>query len=77
MIIHLGEKGAAAFTADGVWVEAPAMPVKEVVSETGTGDVFSAAYMLLSELPLDERLAQCCRAAAQHLEGSITLLPRL
>ncbi len=77
VIVHRGQRGAAALTVDGEWVEVPATPVKAVVSETGTGDVFSAAFMLLRELPLDERLMLCCRIAAQHLEGAVCLLPRL
>jgi sugar/nucleoside kinase (ribokinase family) len=77
VIVHRGARGAAAFTAAGDWIEVPATPVTEVVCETGTGDVFTAAYMLLDAVPLPERLQACCRIAAEHLQGSRVLLPRL
>lgn len=77
VIIHRGNKGAAAFTENEGWIEVPATPVEKIVCETGTGDVFSAAFMLLSELSLRERLQECCRIAARHLQGCPSLIPRL
>lgn len=77
VIVHCGERGCSAFTRDGGIVEVPARPVKHAVCETGTGDVFTAAFLLLSDLTMTERLAACAEIAARHLEGSITLLPRL
>jgi sugar/nucleoside kinase (ribokinase family) len=77
VIVHRGPKGAAVFSAKDGWLEVPAVPVKNVICETGPGDVFSAAFMLLSELPLRERLAECARIAAAHLQGTPNLIPRL
>jgi sugar/nucleoside kinase (ribokinase family) len=77
VILHRGPKGCAAFTANGERLEVPARPVARVVSETGTGDVFSAAFLLLPQLPLQQRLEMCAEVAARHLEGSVNLLPRL
>jgi sugar/nucleoside kinase (ribokinase family) len=77
VILHRGPRGCAAFTANGGDIEVPARPVERVVSETGTGDVFSAAFLLLPHLPLNQRLEMCAEVAARHLEGSVNLLPRL
>lgn len=77
VILHRGARGCAAFTSDGKVVEIPARTVSQAVCETGTGDVFTAAFLLLPDLPLRERLAACAEVAARHLEGSMTLLPRL
>ncbi|MCY3017920.1 MAG: carbohydrate kinase family protein [Planctomycetota bacterium] len=77
VIVHRGARGAAAFTAREGWLEVPATPVTKVVCETGPGDVFSAAFMLLDGLPLRERLQECARIAAAHLQGAPNLIPRL
>jgi sugar/nucleoside kinase (ribokinase family) len=77
VILHRGPRGCAAFAIDAKRVEVPARPVARVVSETGTGDVFTAAFLLLGDLPLPDRLQACAEVAARHLEGSIDLLPRL
>ena len=74
VILHRGQKGCAAFTANGEQIEVPARPVKRVVSETGTGDAFTAAFLLLPQLPLKPRLEICAEVAARHLEGSANLL---
>ncbi len=76
VIVHRGERGCACLREDR-WIEAPAWPVRRVVSETGTGDVFTAAFLLLDELSLPERLRECCRRAALHLEGDPLYIPRL
>jgi sugar/nucleoside kinase (ribokinase family) len=77
VIVHRGPKGAAALDREIGWVEVPPTNVDKVLCETGAGDVFSAAFMLLNGLPLPERLAECGRIAARHLEGNPNLLPRL
>lgn len=77
VILHRGPRGCAAFTRDGHPIEVPARPVARAVCETGTGDVFTAAFLLLSALSLRDRLEACAEIAARHLEGSILLLPRL
>jgi sugar/nucleoside kinase (ribokinase family) len=77
VVVHRGARGAAVLTSAGDWIEVPATPVEKVVCETGTGDVFTAAYLLLDSVPLPERLQACCRIAARHLQGSRILLPRL
>lgn len=77
VILHRGPRGCAAFTGEGQTLEVPARPVARAVCETGTGDVFTAAFLLTPELPLRERLSTCAEIAARHLEGSIQLLHRL
>lgn len=77
VIVHQGNRGSAAFTATGESAAAPARLVEKVKHETGTGDVFAAAFMLHSHLPLAERLAVANDLAVQHLEGSTALMPRL
>lgn len=76
VIVHCGERGAAAYLDDR-WLEIPPVKVQSVVSETGSGDVFSAAFLVFSSLPLLERLNKCSEIAAQHIEGHIDLLPRI
>ncbi len=76
VIVHRGEHGCACLR-EGQWVEVPAWPARRVVSETGTGDVFTAAFLLLDGLSLVERLGECCRRAASHLEGDPVYIPRL
>ena len=77
VIIHRGERGAAAFLPVEGFIETPAVPVTSIVCETGSGDVFSAAFMLFAQLPMPDRLARCCETAAQHLQGTLTLIPLL
>jgi sugar/nucleoside kinase (ribokinase family) len=77
VVVHRGRDGAMSVARDHDPVEAPATPVSRIVCSTGPGDVFSAAYMLLRELPVDERLRQSCAAAAAHLSGSVAMLPQL
>lgn len=76
VIIHRGAQGCAALTAEG-WCEVPASPVDRIVTETGTGDVFTAAFLLHGELPLEERLRRCAMHAAQHLQASPNYIPAL
>lgn len=73
VILHKGARGCAAFTSGGQSIEFPARPVVKAVNETATGDVFTAAFLLMSELPLSDRLQICAEIAACHLEGSINL----
>jgi fructokinase len=76
VIIHRGARGCAAASASG-WIEVPAVPVTRIVNEVGTGDVFTAAFLLTPDLPLDERLRACAAAAAHHLQGTQSYIPRL
>ena len=76
VIIHRGAQGCAALTPEG-WCEVPACPVTRIVTETGTGDIFTAVFLLHGELPLEERLRQCAMHAAQHLQASANYIPPL
>ena len=68
VILHRGKAGSAALSADGTWTEAPALPIDRVVCETGTGDVYNAAFMIFAALPLgEERLARSNQIAADHI----------
>jgi sugar/nucleoside kinase (ribokinase family) len=67
--------GAAATTSG--WIDVPAVPVERIVTETGTGDVFTAAFLLAADLPLEERLRECASAAARHLQGAPSYAPHL
>lgn len=77
VIIHRGEEGAAYATNKTGLVKIPAVRVDSVVCETGTGDVFTAAFFVHASLPMEERLARCCEAASRHLDGTRSLIPRL
>lgn len=77
VIVHRGPRGCAGFTRAGEIIKIPARPVAKRVNETGTGDVFTAAFLLLSELSLHDRLEACAEVAARYLEGSLDLLARL
>lgn len=77
VICHCGARGSAWFNATEGRVSVPATPVEQIVCATGCGDVFSAAFLLLHELPMSERLRECGRIAAGHLAGQLNLLPRL
>jgi ribokinase len=77
VVVHRGARGAASFSEAGGWVEVPAVPVACVVAPTGCGDVFCAAHMLLATLPVRESLNAAAQIAAAHLDGSLTLIPRL
>lgn len=76
VIVHQGAKGCAAATSAG-WIEVPAVPVTRIVGEAGTGDVFTAAFLLSPHLPMEERLRECAAAAARHLQGSPRYTPAL
>jgi len=76
VIVHRGEKGCAAAT-DAGWIEVPAVPVTRIVGETGTGDVFTAAFLLTPHLAMEARLRECAAAAARHLQGSPRYTPAL
>ena len=77
LIVHLGPAGSAALLADGTRIAAPPVSVSRIVSEAGTGDVFTAAFLLHDGMPLPERLSEANRAAADHLSGRAAWLPRL
>jgi sugar/nucleoside kinase (ribokinase family) len=76
VIVHRGPQGCAAATTSG-WIDVPAVPVERIVTETGTGDVFTAAFLLAADLPLEERLRECASAAARHLQGAPSYAPHL
>ncbi|MHA7133440.1 carbohydrate kinase family protein [Oerskovia turbata] len=40
-----GARGASALTAEGEWVETPAVPVERVVDTNGAGDAFFAGFL--------------------------------
>ena len=77
LIVHLGPGGSTALGADGTSVHVPAAPVGRVVSEAGTGDVFTAAFLLRDGMEMRQRLAECNAVAAAHLSGAAHFLPRL
>jgi len=77
LIVHLGAEGSAAISADGSVIRAPAEPIDHVVSETATGDVFTAAFLLRDGMDLKKRLAESNAAAASHMSGRADYLPRL
>lgn len=77
VIVHLGSRGCAHYCERDGMVAWPAVPVESPVCQTGTGDVFTAAFLLSSSLPLDERLRKCGEVAAAHLSGKPSLIPRL
>jgi sugar/nucleoside kinase (ribokinase family) len=77
VILHRGSRGSAAFLRDCEHHHAGANALSASVNQTGTGDVFAAAFMLRPDLPLPQRLAGANSVAARHLEGSADLLPRL
>jgi sugar/nucleoside kinase (ribokinase family) len=76
VIVHRGARGCAAATGGG-WLEVPAVPVSRIVNETGTGDVFTAAFLLAEGQPLGERLSAGASAAARHLQGTQDFIPPL
>jgi 2-dehydro-3-deoxygluconokinase len=74
VIVHRGPQGCAAATGAG-WLDVPAVPVTKIVTETGTGDVFTAAFLLNAGHGLEARLRECAAAAARHLGGTTTYAP--
>ena len=77
LIVHLGPGGSAALIAGAAAVYVPAAAVGKVVSEAGTGDVFTAAFLLRDGMETRQRLAECNAVAAAHLSGTACYLPRL
>ena len=76
VIVHRGARGCAAVGAAG-WIEVPPAQVSRIVNETGTGDVFTAAFLLAEGQPLPDRLRAGAAAAASHLQGERELIPAL
>jgi sugar/nucleoside kinase (ribokinase family) len=76
VIVHRGAKGCAAATS-AAWIDVPAVPVTRIFSEAGTGDVFTAAFLLTAHLPMEERLRECAAAASRHLQGTPRYTPAL
>jgi ribokinase len=77
VIAHLGPGGSAAFAPDGGAVCVSADAVPRIVTEAGTGDVFTAAFLLRDGMELRQRLSECNAVAASHLSGAAIFLPRL
>jgi sugar/nucleoside kinase (ribokinase family) len=77
LIVHRGALGSSALTADGKTVDVPAVSVSRIVSEAGTGDVFTAAFLLREAMPMTQRLAECNAVAARHLSGESRFIPPL
>lgn len=76
VVVHRGAEGCAAAAAEG-WLEVPPVAVTRIVNETGTGDVFTAAFLLAQGMPLESRLRSGAAAAASHLQGTRELIPPL
>jgi sugar/nucleoside kinase (ribokinase family) len=76
VIVHRGARGCAAAT-DGDWIEVAAGPIAKIVNEAGTGDVFTAAFLLGVDLPLEDRLRRSASAAEGHVQGIVNYIPRL
>lgn len=77
LIVHAGAAGSAAMTADGSIVHAPAEPVIHAINEAGTGDVFTAAFLLREGMEMSRRLMECNAVAGAHLSGAQVYIPRL
>ena len=77
VIVHHGPRGSAAFTKDGQSLQVPARPVAAPKNQTGTGDAFTAAFLLMPHLAMAQRLAAANEVAVAHLEGSADLMPPL
>jgi sugar/nucleoside kinase (ribokinase family) len=76
VIVHRGARGSAALW-EGEWIEVPAVTVSRIVSETGSGDVFTAAFIINSGLAIADRLAKASEVASQHLRGTPCYIPFL
>ena len=79
VVVHLGAAGAG-YYADGRLITAPAVPVRQRVAATGTGDVLSACLILLhhrDDLPMREKLGLANRIVAEFMEGRRPFLPAL
>jgi len=77
LIVHRGAQGSAALAPDGNVVEVPAASAPRTVNEAGTGDVFTAAFLLRDGTPMPQRLSACNAIAAQHLAGEVQYLPAM
>lgn len=66
VVVTRGERGSVAWTADGVHVEAAAVPREPCVSTLGAGDVFHGALLayLIDDAPLDIALRAANTAAS-------------
>ena len=64
-------------STSGTIVQVPAEGVSQVACEAGTGDIFTAAFLLRDGLEPRRRLTECNAVAARHLSGRGDFLPRL
>lgn len=62
LVVTLAAQGSAAFTGDER-IDAPALPVEEIVDTTGAGDAFAAGY--LSRYTHGAAIAESLQAGAQ------------
>ena len=77
VIVHRGEKGSAALSG-GAWTRKSRRSLLHGLPRgTGTGDVFTAAFLCGAGKPLPELLEECSRRAADHLQGTAVYLPPL
>lgn len=76
VVCTLGERGAIALTADGRWIDTPAIHVSEIVDANGAGDAFLAGVVFgtLRGRSIEESLAIAARMAALAV-GSPDLAP--
>lgn len=67
IVVTHGELGASARTADGSWVDVPAVPAQQVVDTNGAGDAFLAGFATawLEEADLESALASGASQAAR------------
>jgi sulfofructose kinase len=73
VVVTRGADGSTAYTADGVVLDAPAVPV-DAVSTLGAGDVFHGALLarLVQDAPLRDALAfanECAALSCRGLDG--------
>lgn len=70
MVVKQGSRGATAFIRGQEWFQ-PAVPVTDVVDNTGAGDAFAAGFIhrLMEKRPVDQCLAYAAETAAMSLQG--------
>jgi sugar/nucleoside kinase (ribokinase family) len=65
------ERGALALTADGRWIDVPAVPVERIADTNGAGDAFLAGTVFgtLAGLPIERSLAIGARLGAAAVQS--------
>ena len=75
--VHLGAEGAGYYQQGRLIVE-PAVPARNQVNTTGTGDVLSVCLMLLHREPdIAAKLRFANQIVTQFIEGQLQLIPAL